>query len=69
MAMVWVMATEAMATATWWTSKGDYGNGNGDKTCNGNGNEVVGNKEGDGNTCKSNDDGNDEGNVVRSKGD
>jgi hypothetical protein len=41
----------------------------GNKTRDGNGNEVAGNKEGDGKSGKSNDDGNKEGNGIGSKGD
>jgi hypothetical protein len=52
-----------------WTSDGDYGDGDGEKTRNGDGNEVVGNEEGDGNSGKSNDDGDDEGKFVGGKGD
>ncbi len=41
----------------------------GNKTCNGNGNKVVGNEEGNGKSGKSDDNGNKEGNGIGGKGD
>jgi hypothetical protein len=43
-------------------SNRDNGNGDGNNTCDDNGNEVVSNEEGNGESGKSNDDGDKEGN-------
>ncbi len=52
----------------WRANNGNNGDGNGDKTRDGDSNDVAGYKEGDGESGKSNDDGNKEGNVDGGKG-